>query len=47
MQIATPFNCLEAQHDEKADPKVNPPKEETDEKDERLMDKTKEKVDVD
>ncbi|KAM1262445.1 hypothetical protein ACFX2G_028180 [Malus domestica] len=45
LQIATLVNCLEAQHDDKADPEVDPPNEETDEKEEPLVEKTKEKLD--
>ncbi|KAM1945122.1 hypothetical protein ACFX13_000142 [Malus domestica] len=46
-QIATLVNHLEVQHDEKVDVNVDPPKEETDEKDEHLMDKVEEKLEVD
>ncbi|KAM0956315.1 hypothetical protein ACFX2A_025107 [Malus domestica] len=45
--IATFVNHLEVQHDGKADPKVDPPKKETDEKDEPLVEKAEEKLEVD
>ncbi|KAM1315589.1 hypothetical protein ACFX2F_019333 [Malus domestica] len=47
LQIAALVNRLEAQHNEKSDPKVNPLKKETDEKEELLIDKTDEKPEVD
>ena len=47
LQIATLVNRLEAQQDEKADPKVDPPKKETDEEEEHLVEKAKEKLEVD
>ncbi|RXI06819.1 hypothetical protein DVH24_025955 [Malus domestica] len=47
LHIATLVNHLEVQHDEKADPKVDQPKEETDEKEKFLVEKAEEKLEVD
>ncbi|KAM2786819.1 hypothetical protein PS2_007667 [Malus domestica] len=48
LQIAALINCLEAQHDKKADHylKVDPPKKETNKEDEPLLEKAKEKLEV-
>ncbi|KAB2632370.1 hypothetical protein D8674_028617 [Pyrus ussuriensis x Pyrus communis] len=45
LQIATLINRLEVQHDNKVDPKVDLPKEETNEKEEPLVEKAEEKLD--
>ena len=45
LQIAMLINCLEAQHDDKVDSKVDPPKEETNEKEEPMVEKAEEKMD--
>ena len=45
LQIATLIYRLEAQHDDKVDPKADPPKEETDENEEFPMEKAEEKLD--
>ncbi|KAM2091179.1 hypothetical protein ACFX1T_029699 [Malus domestica] len=45
LQITMLVNRLEAHHDNKADPKVDPPKEETDENEKPLVEKVKEKLD--
>ncbi|KAM2162967.1 hypothetical protein ACFX1Q_040701 [Malus domestica] len=45
LQIATLVNLLEAQHNNKANPKVDPLKEKTDEKEESLVEKADEKLD--
>ncbi|KAM1034359.1 hypothetical protein ACFX2A_038639 [Malus domestica] len=47
LKISTLVNRLEGQHNEKADPKVDPSKEETDKKLEPLVEKAEEKLDVD
>ncbi|KAM2157072.1 hypothetical protein ACFX1R_042690 [Malus domestica] len=47
LQIAKLINRLEMQRDETANPKVDPPKEKSDKKDEPLMDKDEEKLEVD
>ncbi|KAM2695732.1 hypothetical protein EV1_040201 [Malus domestica] len=44
LQIATLINRLEMQHDDKANPKVDLPKEETDEKEEPLVEKVDEQL---
>ncbi|KAM1782419.1 hypothetical protein ACFX11_040890 [Malus domestica] len=45
LQIATLVNLLEAQHNNKANPKVDPLKKETNEKEESLVEKADEKLD--
>ncbi|KAM1778580.1 hypothetical protein ACFX12_040061 [Malus domestica] len=47
LQINTLVNLLDAQHDEKDDPKVDPPKKETDEEQEPLVEKAEKKLEVD
>ncbi|KAM2454545.1 hypothetical protein PS1_014646 [Malus domestica] len=47
LQKATLVNRLEAQHNEKADPNVDPLKKEINEEDELLVEKVEEKLDVD
>ncbi|XP_048430980.1 uncharacterized protein LOC108866641 [Pyrus x bretschneideri] len=44
LQIATLVNRLKAHHDEKANPKVDPPKKEIDEENEPLVEKVKKKL---
>ncbi|KAM1873684.1 hypothetical protein ACFX13_007490 [Malus domestica] len=47
LQIDTLINRLEAQHDKKVDPKVDPPKKETDKENEPMVEKAKDKLEMD